>query len=818
MILTRLFKMPTGRIQASNLIALAGLISVLGIPLSVAQSPDQAPRKGSVLEEIIVTATKRSESLQDVGIAITALSGEQMEALGFASAQQVTTFAPGVSTVQPNGEANYSIGIRGVTNSDFTTNVESPVAVYVDEVYISQASGTGFALFDMERAEILRGPQGTLFGRNATGGLAHFITRKPSQEFDAYIKATVGDYSQIKFEGAVGGSLGGDWSIRASVSTHDNDGYIKNRHPTEGGDLNNANDFAGRLQVLYEPSDNFSLLLNARTSTQDIDTGFFEHVTSLATHPTALDPNTGDPLEIAGVLTPTLRNVVLDYLDNDGDVYAGSYDDPGFNDLETNGYSATVKWAITDALNFTSVTDSSTTERTYIEDSDASPVPFFNFFLTTDAEQLSQEIRFDYEGERFKWLAGVYYLKLDIEDTNGAITDPFYGLLTESAGATTVTGTGAGAVNAEGGLFNPYTSELTSISIFGQIEFALSERWSLIAGLRNIKDEKDFTYSANVVEFLNPASKPGFDAASNMGSLASLAEYTGDRSDSDIAGRLQVDWKYSDDGLVYFAFNRGVRGGGFNAPVFPLTTEVPMTNADGVWINEAGAVVTTAAAAAQVPTGLAYDDATLSYEPEQLDAYEIGFKTKLGTIGRLNAAAYYYDYSKYQLFTITGIDTLSVNSPEAEAKGFELELQLTPGNRWDILLGFAYNDVSADLPSNAGSVTPVQSPEININGLLRYSFPVGSGEISLQADADYRDEVFFALTGAPAVTQDAYTVANVSISYSQQNWRLSAFVQNVLDEEYQVQAFDLSTTAVFGFTEQYYGRPQWWGVSFRYDW
>ena len=145
-----------------------------------------APIQAALMEEIVVTAQKREQDPQDVGIAISALTGDQMRQLGFTNAQQVTAMAPGVSTVQPNGEANYSIAIRGVANSDFTTNVESPVAIYLDEVYISQMSGAGFMLFDMERVEILRGPQGTLYGRNATGGLAHFISRKPSEELDGY--------------------------------------------------------------------------------------------------------------------------------------------------------------------------------------------------------------------------------------------------------------------------------------------------------------------------------------------------------------------------------------------------------------------------------------------------------------------------------------------------------------------------------------------------------------------------------------------------------------------------------------------------------
>ncbi|MCZ0943943.1 MAG: TonB-dependent receptor plug domain-containing protein, partial [Gammaproteobacteria bacterium] len=164
-----------------------------------------APGQAAVIEEIVVTAQKREQNAQDVGIAISALTGEQMRQLGYGSAQQVTAMAPGVQTVQPNGEANYAIAMRGVASSDFTTNVESPVAVYLDEVYISQMSGTGFMLFDMERVELLRGPQGTLYGRNATGGLAHFVTVKPSQEASGYGQFTVGRYDQIKFEGAVGG-------------------------------------------------------------------------------------------------------------------------------------------------------------------------------------------------------------------------------------------------------------------------------------------------------------------------------------------------------------------------------------------------------------------------------------------------------------------------------------------------------------------------------------------------------------------------------------------------------------------------------------
>ncbi len=723
------------------------------LPIGIALGLVSFSGTAAVLEEVIVTAQKRSQSVQDIGIAITAITGDQMEALGYTNAQQVTAMAPGVSTVQPNGEANYSIAIRGVASSDFTTNVESPVAVYLDEVYISQASGTGFALFDMERVEILRGPQGTLYGRNATGGLAHYVSRKPGQETNGYARVSAGEYNQVKFEGALGGALTDNLAARVSVSTHHNDGYITNRL---GKDLNNANDKSWRVQFLFTPSERAEFLLSARTSDQNIRTGFFENVSSIGE---------------AGVLTPGMINTVLGYIDNDGDVFAGDYDDPGYNDLETSGVSGTLKWNF-DTMTFTSITDVSSVERIYIEDSDASPVSFFNFFLTTDAEQFSQEIRLDGATDSLKWVAGVYYLGLDIDDSNGAVTDPFIGP--------------ASTAGAEAGLNNPYSNELDSWSLFGQVEFDLNESLSSTLGLRVIRDDRSFDYTIEAVEFLNPDIRD-FNSPANLQSLGVLGTYTGERDDTDVSVRAQLDWTANDDLLVYAGWNRGVKGGNFNAPIFPVTLP------------------------------LDYDDQTFSYKPEQLDAWEAGFKwTFADGLARLNGAAYYYDYEAYQAFNIIGVDTL-VSNAEADSRGFELELQASPTGGLDLLLGLAWNDIDVTLPDGT-KTTSVQSPEWNANALLRYQWPAGNGTLAIQGDMVYRSEHFFALTGLPAVTENGYTISNASFSYTTANeqWSASIFVNNLTDEEYLVQTFDLSTADVFGLTEQYYGRPQWWGASIKY--
>ncbi len=705
------------------------------------------PASAAVIEEVVVTAQKREQNVQDVGIAISAVTGDQMRQLGFTNAQQVTAMAPGVHTIQPNGEANYAIAMRGVASNDFTTNVESAVAIYLDEVYISQMSGSGFMLFDMERVEMLRGPQGTLYGRNATGGLAHFVTVKPSQETSAYGQLTVGSYDQVKFEGAVGGALTDTLSARVSLSTHDNKGYVKNRFLNKR--LNDANDWAGRVQLLFEPSDSFDVLFNYRRSEQDIDTGFFEHVSA----------------NVDGVLTPNAVNEVLGYIDNDGDVYAGEWDKDGHNDLETEGFTGTINWDLAN-VTLTSITDYFKVKRDYIEDSDASPVTFFHFFLTTDAEQFSQEVRVQGNTDSTDWVAGVYYLDISVEDSNGAETEPFIDPSSDTP--------------AISGLDNPYQTNTESWSIFGQLERQLSDRLIGVLGGRWIRDEKDHTYVVNAVDFI-----PGtVQRNGNPNILEQLASYSGEREDDEFSVRAALNYDVRENLMIYASWNRGVKGGGYNSPLFPLNPP------------------------------LGYDDATMSYDPEQLDAFEVGFKSRIADgLAIFNGAAYYYDYKDYQAFQIIGLDTITTNA-NAESQGFELELQATPTAGLDLILGLAYNDIEVSL-GDGPKTTSVQSPKWNLNGLLRYEWPFAGGTVALQADALYRSKHFFSLTGLQTVEEDGYLIANASVSFSSAGDRftVTGFVHNLGDVQHLVQTFDLSGPNVFGMVEQYYNRPRWWGLS-----
>ncbi|MFZ5608041.1 MAG: TonB-dependent receptor [Pseudomonadota bacterium] len=772
------------RITHCSYLALGTAAALAG---GLAAAPARAQERSLLMEEILVTAQKREQSAQDVGIAITAFTGEQLRALGYTNAQEVTALAPGVSTLQPNGEANYAIGIRGVANNDFTTNVESPVAIYVDEVYISQMSGAGFLLFDIDRVEILRGPQGTLFGRNATGGLVQYVTVKPSQEFNGYGDVSYGSFDRIKFQGAVGVPLTDTLSARISLATHQGGGYVDNRLSPEAK-LNNANESAGRVQLLFAPNESIDFLVNARFGQQDIRTGFFEYVSAI--FPT-------------GQATPGVPNANLGgYVDNDGDVFAGDYDFTGRNDLQTYGLTGTLNWRLSLGT-LTSITDYQELKRDYIEDSDASPVDYFNFFLTSDVEQFSQELRLSGESAALKWVAGVYYLDLDIDDSNGGIAPALFDTLGLSS-----LGIDLGATDFPlNGLRNPYQTETRSWSLFGQLEYALSDRLTLIGGLRWIQEKKTHSYR-NIFSNFDDLARSGLDPRTREG-FDGVAPYDGQIDQGNWSARVQMDYQPNDSLLTYASWNRGVKSGGFNAPL--------------------------------LPTDILVTDAFMQYDAEKLDAFELGFKwDAAGGRLRLNGAGYYYDYKNCQTFSIIGLDTFTLNS-DCKSKGFELEAQAMPAAGLDLQLGVGFIDaevrdvpgLTIDVETPAGTavailpgatVTPVQSPKWNVNGLIRYEVPVTAhGAIALQADGQYRSKHFFALTQFPASTQGGYVLANASVTWlpESRDWALRFFVHNLTDKKYLVQTFDLSGNVdnggFFGLIEQYYGRPRTWGVNLSYN-
>ncbi|MEM7570138.1 MAG: TonB-dependent receptor plug domain-containing protein, partial [Pseudomonadota bacterium] len=254
-----------------------------GAALSIGMTAQAPTTYAQGIEVITVTAQRREQNLQDVGIAINAYSQQDLIQLGIENSTEIALFTPGVFVSASGAGQNSQFTIRGVTQNDFNAALEGPIAAYFDESYIPTLQGQIFATFDVNRVEILKGPQGTLFGRNATGGLVHYIPNKPTEEFEGYVQAGYGRFNRFEIEGAVGGGITEGLSARVSVLYNQRDGFLENIYPAgvtsplaagtpprgaDFNDLGNEENFGIRGQLQFEPNERFTARLTASYSEQ----------------------------------------------------------------------------------------------------------------------------------------------------------------------------------------------------------------------------------------------------------------------------------------------------------------------------------------------------------------------------------------------------------------------------------------------------------------------------------------------------------------------------------------------------------------------
>jgi len=791
----------------------------------------------SLLEEIVVTAQKREQGLQDVGIAINAFSGAQLDALGIEQSIDIATFTPGVHISGNLAGQNTQFSIRGVTQNDFNDIIEAPNAAYLDEGYLAIAQAQTFAVFDIDRVEILKGPQGTLFGRNATGGLIHYVSRKPSfEQSEGFIDLSIGrfdtdaDANQFVAEGALSGPLSDNVAGRASFRYSKQDGYLNNIYPAQtpaagtlgspspgagaGADLGDDDTFAGRVILAIKSGDNTDITLSANYANSDVATGPYQSKSTIAVFNG--DPNAGG--ELVNVIdTPAnetrssiIQGTNLDggvdiidgdgpgggspftifpravpggdlfgYLDPDGDDFNTS-SDFAFEDqgsTETLGLNAKVEVTLANDVTFTSITDFKDYEKLLFIDVDAAPVNQLANYAGVDASSFTQEFRWNGETEKSRWVAGLFYLKIDNDSDNG---------LKAPSGSIVNTLFGApfdiGVVS---------TLETDSYSIFGQYEYDLRDDLTLTAGLRLIREEKDFqteigflfsndNFTVNQGDFLPNVPLPGAPFSADL-----------DSSDTFWTGKLQLDWRPSDDLLVYGGINRGVKAGSFNAPLL------------GAFLGSGGV------------------DA-LPYGEETLLSYEVGFKKTLADgISTINASAFYYDYSDYQAFLFVGVGGVVINA-DAENIGAELEFQTSPADGLDTIFSVSVLDATVeDVPLRAFSplpprdVDPTYAPSFQATAIARYEWPAFGGNMHVRGDISYSDEFFYNLRNFDADKFDSYTLVGAGIGWENENadLKLDLQIRNLTDERAGVQGFDLATLC--GCNEVSYRAPRAVSLSLR---
>jgi iron complex outermembrane receptor protein len=792
-------------LRLASCAALVGGVS----PAALAQQAETTA--GTVpFEEIVVTAQRREQNIQDVGISVTPLSEETLQNLNINTATDIVRAVPGLK-MNAYSSSQVVFNIRGVAQNSYGDEQEPPVAVYQDDSYSSSINLASFPVFDLARVEVLRGPQGTLFGRNATGGAIQFISNKPTTEFEGYTDLTFGSYNQVIVDGALSGPLSDSMQGRLAFISNQDDGYIENISPGEKD--RGANDhYALRGQLAWQPTDstNVNLILRYLRADQERQAGLYSHEPAcpnaqkqgeftpstvtcsfwtdfLGAYPPP--PGTTTSLLPGPGTTGTGYENPAIIASRGGDPWATAETSPSYVDRTIKAATLRIDSRLGD-LDLVSITDYQKADKFYIEGGDSSPDLGVVFFQGSAIKQFSEEIRLSGEFGAHQLVGGLYGLKVE-GDYTSKFAAPFY-------------------------FYDPditASQDTKSFAIFAQDEWQATNQVSVIAGLRYWHDQRDGAYYG-----LEPSN--GIDIKFDQNQVVGI-NYNGpfdqtvvpitltpadaDKTFTGVTARLELDYRVSDDVLLFTSYNRGSKSGGFSFGTGTPYADAP--DPDVVALN--------------VPLGTdAFFLNGIPYKPEVLNSFEAGIKSTINSTTTFNASAFYYDYQDYQAFVQLGQNQTIINLP-ATAYGLEAEINSRPVTGLTLQLGLSALSSNVEDIVLPDTVTHVehdmpQAPNFSGNALARYEFPMGGGHASVQADVQYTDKFCFTVLCAPVEREGAYSVANARIGYAADDgrWEVAAFVDNLFEEAYRVYAFDSSLYA--GVVAAVYGKPRTYGLTATY--
>jgi iron complex outermembrane receptor protein len=657
-------------------------------------------------------------------------------------------------------------------------------------------------LFEIKRVEVLRGPQGTLFGRNATGGLIHYLSEDASRsEFNGYVQGDYGRFNDWSLEGAVGGELAPGIRMRAAARMEKADGYIKSRDtladdgsliaPGSGQDLGGKNGWAARvnLQVDLSPDATLSLWYK-HSEDNDVATGgyVFENCVYL--------PNGYCDTNAAG-LTDTQNGVFNGVTTAPASPFEHFGERPGSLNRNMNSYQGELNWDL-GGVELTSITNYLELKKVYAEDGDALPFLIVNVDSSIDFTQFSQELRLSGETDRFKWQVGGYYLDMDYNGSHAVTGAPIVDL----------------AIAANGGFATPtvdqrYKIDSKNWSLFAQADINLTDRLSLTLGGRYSSDDKSIDY-ANILTDPDFAPQPDPVLLFTDQDLAAVVPGVNRERYNDWAARASLNFQATPDTLMFLSWNRGIKGGNWS-----LSSAITPQD--------------------------------FRHRPETLNSFEAGFKTSLAdrTL-RLNGTAFHYIYDDYQAFSLAGGVPHVFNS-DAHSTGAELEAFWSPSSHFDAVFGATWQTSSVDsIPAtdvqfgpeffpgapdtqyctNLGGVFRCDFPQKTITGaefpnapkfsfnyLLRYNFDAAGGNIAAQVDGVWYDDQFLEVTNGLGSLQKAYNVTNASLSYKHDDTGASVtfWGRNIFDKAYRAYALNLGILGVTSI----YAPPASYGVTLR---
>lgn len=740
----------------------------------VSQSDD-----GDALKEIVVTAQFRSENLQRTPLAITALSGAALEARSITNITDVGRTAPSVTLRL--GSSGYGKStqayIRGIGQTDYNFALEPAVGFYVDDVYHASLFGSTFDLLDLERVEILRGPQGTLFGKNSIGGAVRIVSKKPSNNLEGSLEGTYGSYNRIDVRGMLNLPIIDDvLALRVSAATKNRDGYVDRidfacANPAQAGNLKpvmtngkckvgtlgGESVRAGRAALRFTPSPALEVNLTAEII-RDNSEGAADSLVTIKTATAGIVNYNNN------VLVPTY-GIPYDqrFLPPNPYVTYASYDNktlgvqvPAVNTLHSQSYSGDIEWKLADSLKIKSITAWQRFSGRFTQDAANTPLPITLTDNQVYLSQFTQEIRLlGNIGSLLDWTAGGFYFK-----SHSGIG-------------------GFVAISASGIAFDQndtQVSENKSAYLHGVMHLG---RVNVTAGVRYSDESKSYTFDRTN----EPAKTPFFPggAFTSPASAYSRWDY-----------KLGVDYQVTDQIMAYGQYSTGYKGGGINPRPFTPAAAVP-------------------------------------FGPEKLGAYELGLKTQLFDRRlRFNLATYHSIYTNLQLsangFDNNGTPSIVIaNVGRAHIDGIEAELQFQPVRNLLIDGSASYTHFKIkDLGTAAGvsggptlSSKAPATPTWKYNAGIQYTFDLGDfGSLSPRFDIYYQSKIYAEYTNDPVAAQDGYAVSNAKLTYTAPTggWSGSVGVTNLFNKFYYVNKFIQAGSYIY--TGQP-SRPREWYLTIR---
>ena len=742
-------------------------------------------RSRATLEEIVVTARKVEESAQEVPVAITAIT-EDLNQSSIRDLEDLNGFAPNVSIDSDGSRSNgAAITIRGISPTRTDDNsFDAPVAVMIDGIYLGSLAGQVLENFDIERVEVLRGPQGTLFGKNTVGGVVHVIRSRPTGELGGKLKATLGEDGQQEFRGVLNFPIMQDTLAgKVFLTNLEEDGYRENI--LTGDDLPVKDYLNYGLTLLATPTDNFEATLTIEHFDDNSQLNAFQTNMNFAP---GVSPGPEDPREVdlslgtttCAVFEASLPGVCRTSLAIPSDSENDTENDAS---LETDAITLNMTLDLNSTFSLVSVTGYREQDEYRIYDFDGSRAPFITIERWNEFEQFSQEFRLEGQWDRASLVAGYYYW--NSEFTQDWVTGGrFWATLFGGVAYDPATWQLCQGTNGLDGIFAPIacdlglpngvtpgadvtqilfeTQETTSHAVFVQFEYDVTESLALNAGLRWTEEEKDFragqSYLSNV-ERQRLRNFPGFADLNNTW--------------DEISPRLGATYRLNDDAIVYVSYSEGFHSGGF----FGVNQNIRDFERD-------------------------------QYDPEFAESWEIGLKSQWADNRlRLNVAYFNNDFSdKQESFVQFDPDTRTVatvfeNAGSATYQGIEVETQfaVTPG-----LLVFAnigwldaeYDDFEIDVTPtddidnvvNATFLDPRNASDYTLGLGFDYSQQIGPGELQIFMKYSIRDDYETNVLNLPVGTVDSEDTEDLSatISYHINNLSLSFFGRNLTDSEFEV--------------------------------